>query len=68
MSHADRHIDYVGFRAPDLAAVKKFYCAFQAAGLGGGFRKEETPLQSGTRVVIHFKDPSGNELGVWSDK
>ena len=119
MSHArsrtDRHVDYVEFCAPDLAAVKAFYssvfgwastdwgdgyCDFQGAGLGVGFRKEEAPAIGGTLVVIyaadleatqrrveagggttskaifsfpggrrfHFTDPSGNELGVWSDK
>ena len=114
-SHVDRHIDYVEFCAPDLAVVKKFYaavfgwaftnwgddyCDFQGAGLGGGFRKGQTPAVGGTLVVIyaaelegaqqrveaaggniskaifsfpggrrfHYIDPSGNELGVWSDK
>jgi predicted enzyme related to lactoylglutathione lyase len=45
----------------DLAGMQ---AKVQAAG--GAITKEIFPFPGGRR--FHFTDPSGNELGVWSDK
>lgn len=110
----DSRIDYIEFRAKDLARTKAFYgdafgwqftdygsdyTSFEDGRLAGGFHGgDATP--AGALVVIyaidleamqariekaggmivkpvfsfpggrrfHFRDPSGNELAVWSDK
>jgi predicted enzyme related to lactoylglutathione lyase len=47
--------------ASDLAATEKKVC-----DAGGAITKDIFPFPGGRR--FHFSDPSGNELGVWSEK
>jgi predicted enzyme related to lactoylglutathione lyase len=47
--------------AEDLAAVQR-----KVEAEGGTISKAIFPFPGGRR--FHFLDPSGNELGVWSDK
>ncbi len=111
MPQTNNHIDYVELAAPDLVVFKAFYGAafdwtfqdwgpdyisFQGAGIDGGARGGETPVNGSTLVILyaddldasekkvvaaggeiterhefpggkrfHFRDPSGNVLGVW---
>lgn len=111
MPQTNNHIDYVELAAPDLEVFKAFYGAafgwefqdwgpdyisFQGAGIDGGARGGETPVNGSTLVILyaddldasekkvvaaggevterhefpggkrfHFRDPSGNVLGVW---
>lgn len=107
-------INYVEFKAKDLARIKSFYSrtfgwsftdygpdyvAFSKSGLEGGFERTEAEIVNGALVVLyhadllavkhaiteaggkiskdifyfpggrrlHFTDPSGNELAVWSE-
>lgn len=108
----NNHIDYVELAAEDLSVAKVFYGAafgwefqdwgetyvsFTGAGLDGGIRGGETPVNGSTLVILyaddleasekrvvdaggeiterhdfpggrrfHFRDPSGNELAVWT--
>ncbi len=107
VTRTNNHIDYVEFAAEDLGVAKAFYAAafgwefqdwaptyvsFSGAGVEGGIRGGETPVNGSTpddleasekRVVeaggevtdrhefpggkrFHFRDPSGNVLGVWT--
>ena len=110
----NNHIDYIEFKAKDLAAVKEFYqscfqwkftdygpeyCSFENSGVYGGFQKSDEAPCDGVLVVLyhkelerilnkvreaggritkeifsfpggrrfHFRDPSGNQLAVWSE-
>jgi len=64
----NNHIDYIEFVAPDLEAVKAFYCrcfgwhftdygpdyiAFEKSGMAGGFRRIEGPVTQGVLVVLY---------------
>lgn len=67
---SDRHIDYIEFTAPDLAAIKAFYVqafgwtfqhwgedyiSFEGAGVSGGFAAG--PVRGGgPLVVIYARD------------
>lgn len=79
VTHADNHIDYVEFAAPDLAIVKRFYAeafgwnfvdwgsdytAFSGAGVEGGFRGGETPSAGGTLVILYASDLAAAESRV----
>ncbi len=112
VTHTNNHIDYVEFAAEDLNVAKKFYAAafgwefqdwaptyvsFSGAGIEGGIRGGEKPVNGSTLVILyaddleasekrvvtaggevterhefpggkrfHFRDPSGNVLGVWT--
>ncbi|VAV94731.1 Glyoxalase family protein [hydrothermal vent metagenome] len=112
VTHTNNHIDYVEFAAEDLSVAKAFYAAafgwefqdwaptyvsFSGAGVEGGIRGGETPVNGSTLVILyaddleasekrvveaggevterhefpggkrfHFRDPSGNVLGVWT--
>ncbi len=64
-------INYVEFKAHDLASIKTFYyqtfgwiftdygstyVAFSESGLEGGFEKTEDPIINGALVVLYHKD------------
>ena len=112
MPQTNNHIDYVEFAAEDLAVAKAFYASafgwtfqdwgpdyvsFEGAGLDGGIRGGETPVNGSALIILytedleeseknvvaaggeivdrhdfpggkrfHFRDPSGNVLGVWT--
>lgn len=112
MPQTNNHVDYVEFAAEDLGVAKAFYTAafgwtfqdwgpdyvsFEGAGLDGGIRGGETPVNGSALVILyaddleasekkvvaaggeiverhefpggrrfHFRDPSGNVLGVWT--
>ncbi|PZE18546.1 VOC family protein [Putridiphycobacter roseus] len=114
MMNNNNHINYIEFKATNLAVTKAFYknvfgwtftdygenyTSFENSGVAGGFEKTNDPIQNGVLVVIHhenlsaiktkiienkgeitqdifsfpggkrfqFKDPSGNELAVWTE-
>ena len=71
MEQTKNHIDYVEFKAADLAAIKKFYSsvfgwnftdygptyiAFDNSGLTGGFELCEDPVVNGTLIVLYHDD------------
>ncbi len=79
MAHTKNHIDYVEFAAEDLGAVKKFYTAafgwvftdwgpeyvsFAGAGLEGGFRGGEKPVNGSTLVILYADDLEASERRV----
>jgi len=64
----NNHIDYVEFKAADLAAVKSFYSlafgwtftdygptytAFSGSGLFGGFEQSEAAVVNGALIVLY---------------
>ena len=110
----DNHINYIEFKAKDIADIKQFYSSvfgwtftdygptytsFSDSGVAGGFELSDEPIVNGALVVLyhsdlesvqqkitdsggtiskdifsfpggkrlHFKDPAGNELAVWSE-
>ncbi|MEE9362213.1 MAG: VOC family protein [Cellulophaga sp.] len=67
----DNHINYIEFKAKDLAAIKKFYIAsfdwkftdyeptytsFSNSGLEGGFEKTDKDNVNGVLVVLYNKN------------
>lgn len=79
MTHTNNHIDYVEFAAEDLAAVKEFYAAafgwefqdwgpdyvsFSGAGLEGGIRGGEAPVQGGALIILYADDLEASEAKV----
>lgn len=71
MEIKDNHINYVEFKAKDLAAIKQFYTksfnwkftdygpsytAFSESGLQGGFEKSESDVVNGALVVLYHSD------------
>ena len=71
MEMIDNHINYVEFKAKDIASIKKFYSAcfdwtftdygatyiaFSDSGLQGGFEKTEDKIVNGALVVLYHKD------------
>jgi uncharacterized protein len=61
-SHQHLAIDYVELAAVDLGAAKRFY----EAAARGRIVADIFSFPGGRR--FQFADPSGNELGVWSDR
>jgi predicted enzyme related to lactoylglutathione lyase len=55
--HIHHAIDYIEFTVRDVAAVLE---------AGGKVLEEPYAFPGGRRV--HFADPSGNELAVWSER
>jgi len=68
MDTRDNQINYVEFKAPDLAKIKEFYSAcfgwtftdygptyvaFADSGLEGGFEKSEEAIVNGALVVLY---------------
>ena len=82
--HIHHEINYVEFEIADMVQSKRFYeSAFgwkfndygpdyagiqkgQGGEAGGHITQEPFEFPGGRR--FHFKDPSGNELAVWSEK
>jgi predicted enzyme related to lactoylglutathione lyase len=79
MAQTNNHIDYVELAAEDLAAVKKFYgeafgwefqdwgpdyVSFSGAGLDGGIRGGEKPVQGSTLVILYADDLEASEKRV----
>lgn len=71
MEQTKNHIDYVEFKAADLAAIKKFYSsvfgwnftdygptytAFENSGLSGGFELSKDPIITGALIVLYHDD------------
>ncbi|RLD25931.1 MAG: VOC family protein [Bacteroidetes bacterium] len=71
MDIKDNHINYVEFKAKDLAKIKKFYnksfdwtftdygptyTAFSDSGLEGGFEKTENEIVNGALIVLYHKN------------
>lgn len=71
MSRKNNHIDYVEFKANDLAAVKQFYqsvfgwdftdfgptyTAFSASGLEGGFEWTDQAILNGALIILYHND------------
>ncbi len=67
----DNHINYVEFKAPNLAKVKSFYqtvfnweftdygptyVAFSNSGLEGGFEKTDDEIVNGVLVVLYHSN------------
>lgn len=67
----NNHINYIEFRASDIAATKAFYSAcfawsfidygdeyvaFSASGLEGGFEKSDIPPAKGALVILYHDD------------
>lgn len=68
MTAVDNHINYVEFKAKDLAIIKSFYekafhwkfkdygpdyTAFSNSGLEGGFEKSDDDIRNGALVVLY---------------
>ena len=75
----DKRIDYVEFRATDLAAIKSFYgnvfgwqftdygpayTSFTDGRLGGGFEQADEVLPGGPLVVLYAVDLAAAESSV----
>jgi hypothetical protein len=71
MTAKDDHINYIEFKAPDLARIKAFYTevfgwvftdygaeyiAFAESGLDGGFARSEEPISKGALVILYHRD------------
>lgn len=71
MSRTNNIIDYIEFKANDLAAVKQFYhavfgwtftdygpayTAFSSSGLEGGFELTDQAIVNGALVVLYYHD------------
>ena len=79
MSDKNNCINYVEFAAVDLATVKRFYgevfgwefqdwgddyVSFSGAGLEGGVRGGETPVQGSMLVILYADDLDATEARV----
>ncbi len=79
MGQKNNHIDYVELAAEDLAVAKAFYGAafgwefqdwgetyvsFTSAGLDGGIRGGEKPVQGSTTVILYADDLEASEKRV----
>ena len=79
MTSTNNHIDYVELAAQDLTAAKKFYAdafgwefqdwgpeyvSFSGAGLEGGIRGGETPVNGSTLVILYADDLEASEKRV----
>ena len=68
---ANTHINYIEFKAKDLAEIKRFYSevfgwkftdygpkytAFSESGIEGGFELTEEEITNGALVVLHHED------------
>jgi len=71
MNDKNNHINYVEFKAKDLAPIKEFYkkafnwefqdygptyTAFSNSGLEGGFEQSDEPIINGALVVLYHDD------------
>lgn len=79
MPQTNNHLDYIELAAEDLGAAKAFYgqafgwtfqdwgpdyVSFEGAGLDGGIRGGETPVQGSTLVILYADDLEGAENRV----
>lgn len=79
MPQTDNHIDYVELAAEDLGAAKAFYAkafgwefqdwgetyvSFSGAGLDGGIRGGEKPVNGSTTVILYADDLDAAEKRV----
>ncbi len=79
MAQKNNHIDYVELAAEDLSVAKKFYNAafgwefqdwgetyvsFTGAGLDGGIRGGEKPVNGSTLVILYADDLDASEKRV----
>ena len=79
MSVKNNRVDYVEFAAEDLGAFKEFYGAafgwrfqdwgpgyvsFEGAGIDGGVRGGETPVNGTTIVILYADDLEATEKAV----
>lgn len=79
MPQTDNHIDYVELAAEDLGAAKAFYAkafgwefqdwgetyaSFTGAGLDGGIRGGEKPVNGSTTVILYADDLDAAEKRV----
>ncbi|GJL94118.1 MAG: glyoxalase [Hyphococcus sp.] len=80
-THTENHIDYVEFAAEDLNAAKAFYAkafgwefqdwgpdyvSFSGAGVEGGIRGGEKPVQGSTLIILYTEDLEKSEKNVVS--
>ncbi|WDI32787.1 VOC family protein [Hyphococcus flavus] len=79
MAQTNNHVDYVEFAAEDLSVVKAFYAAafgwefqdwgdtyisFSGAGLDGGFRGGEKPVEGSSLTILYADNLEESEKRV----
>ena len=79
MTGKNNHVDYVEFAAEDLSVAKAFYAkafgwefqdwsdayvSFSGAGVEGGVRGGEKPVEGSTLVILYADDLDASEKNV----